>query len=171
VKGLNALQGIRVTDVNITMTKFADGSNMHGNVIIPNPSVMTLTIGNMTQDLFAAGKPIGNTTMNNVVLKPGDNIFPVTSITDQVAIIPLVGPGHQFPTGVLEIEARTRDVTYQGNVLPYFTEAMKANPVHFNLDIGPNLRQMGMGALLDGPKASSTLSSSVATPSATSAME
>jgi uncharacterized protein DUF3712 len=149
-----------VTDVNLTMASFPDGSNMHGNVIIPNPSVMTLTIGDMVQDLFADGKPIGNTTIKDVVLKPGDNIFPVTSITNQAAIIPLIGPGRKFPTGILEIEARTREITYQGTQIPYFTEAMKASPVHFTMDIAGPLRAMGLGAMLDPPKSLGSPSSS-----------
>jgi hypothetical protein len=159
---LNGLDGLRVTDVNLTMASFPDGSNMHGNVIIPNPSVMTLTIGDMLQDLFADGKPIGNTTIKDVILKPGDNIFPVTSRTDQAAIIPLIGPGKKFPNGTLEIEARTREITYQGQPLPYFTEAMKASPVHFSMDISGPLRSMGLGAIIDPPKSLGSSSSSAA---------
>src|ERR1700753_3619565 len=112
--GLNGLDGLTVSDVNLTMTSFADGSNMHGKVIIPNPSVMTLVIGDIVQDLFADGKPIGNTTIKGVILKPGVNQFDVTSITDQAAVIPLIGPNHKFPTGVLEIEGRAREITYNG---------------------------------------------------------
>jgi hypothetical protein len=167
---LNGLKGLRVTDVNLTMTNFGDGSNMHGTVIIPNPSVMTLQIGDMVQDLFADGKPIGNTTIKGVLLKPGDNMFPVTSYTNQVAIIPMIGPGKKFPTGVLEIVAKTREITFEGKVIPYFTESMKDAPVTFKMDIGPNLRAMGMGAILDGPKAV-TSSSSSAAPASTSAAE
>lgn len=134
---------------------------MHGDVIIPNPSVMTLTIGDMIQDLFAGGKAIGNTTMKNVVLRPGDNRIPVTSITDQAAVIPLIGPNHQFADGVLDIEAKSRDViSPKGEVLQYFTEAMKANPVHFKLDIAEPLRKLGLGAIVDGPGAAKSGSGS-----------
>jgi hypothetical protein len=148
------------------MTTFADGSNMHGTVIIPNPSVMTLQIGDMVQDLFADGKPIGNTTIKGVTLKPGDNTFPVTSNTNQAAIIPLIGPGHKFPTGVLEIEAKTREITFDGKIVPYFTEAMKDAPVKFTMDIGPQLRALGLGAILDGPKAVSSSAAPSSTASA-----
>jgi hypothetical protein len=146
------------------MTTFADGSNMHGTVNIPNPSVMTLQIGDMVQDLFAGGVAIGNTTIKGVTLKPGNNSFPVTSMTNQAAIIPLIGPGHKFPTGVLEIEARTKEITFEGKLVPYFTEALKDSPVKFTMDIGPQLRTLGLGAILDGPKA--VASSSSAAPSA-----
>jgi Protein of unknown function (DUF3712) len=168
--GLNGFNGLRVTDVNLTMSTFSDGSNMHGNLIIPNPSVMTLTIGDMVQDLFADGKPIGNTTIKDVVLKPGDNSFPVMSSTDQAAVIQLIGPGKRFPTGVLEIEARTREISYQNKSLPYFTEAMKASPVHFNLDIADALRAIKLGMILD-PPSSTTSSASFATSTPSSSID
>jgi len=166
---LNGLKGIRVENVELSIANFTDGSNMHGNVIIPNPSVMTLEIGDMVQDLFADGKNIGFTTMKNVVLRPGDNKIPVTSSTNQAAVLPLIGPGHKFPDGVLEIEARSRNVVNSKNeTLDYFTAAMKANPVHFKLDIADALRAIKLGAVIDGatPKGGST--TSAAAPAASS---
>jgi len=152
-----------VSDVELSLTHFPDGSNMHGNVTIPNASVMTLTIGDMFQELFVDGKKIGNTTIKGVTLRPGDNQYPVTSITEQTAIIPLIGPGKKYPDGNLLIEARTVSITYNGQLLPYFTEAMKASPVYFNMNIADPLRKLGLGGLLgDPPK---PLSSSSASPS------
>ena len=138
---------------------------MHGTVIIPNPSKMTLTIGDMVQDLFVDGNKIGNTTIKGVVLKPGDNSFPVTSITNQTAVIGLIGPGHKYANGTLNIEARTSEITYNGEKLDYYTEAMKASPVTFQLDISDALRRLGLGMVLDGPKPlSSSVSSTTSLP-------
>jgi hypothetical protein len=60
--GLNRLSGLDITDVKIlsgTNEILSDGSNLIANVSIPNPSVMTLDLGNITMDLFVDSKQIG----------------------------------------------------------------------------------------------------------------
>jgi hypothetical protein len=124
------------------MSKFADGGNMQGRINIPNPSVMTLTIGDIIQDIFLDGEQIGNTTIKGVVLRPGDNFFPMSSYTDQIKVIPAIQKNYR--DGILPIEARTREISYQGNRLQYFEEAMKTSPVKLKLDISAALKGIGL---------------------------
>lgn len=42
--GLNGLDGLNVTDAKLIQPKEKDGTNMRGNVFIPNPSVMTIAM-------------------------------------------------------------------------------------------------------------------------------
>jgi hypothetical protein len=115
---------------------------MHGTIYIPNPSVMTLTIGDMVQDIYVDGKIIGNTTINEVVLRPGPNSFQMQSFTNQAVVIPLITD--KYTNGILPIEARTRSITYKGVHLPYFEKAMEATPVYIDLDISAALKAVGL---------------------------
>jgi len=170
MNGLNGLAGLYVKNVNISVANFPDGSNMHGTVVIPNASVMNLTIGDMVQDLYVDGQRIGNTTIKNVILAPGSNEFNVTSNTNQTAVIGLIGPKNKYKDGKLPIEARTISVTYNGEPLAYFTEAMKASPVTFTMDLAGPLRAIKLGAFLgDAPPSVSNSTSSSSSSSAAAA--
>jgi hypothetical protein len=153
---------------NLTVTHFDDGSNMKGTINLPNPSVMTLTIGDVVQDIFLPdGTLIGNSTISGVVLRPGnDNVFPLSSTTDINKVLPFILNG---TTGDLPITARTTSVTYQGQRLPYFEAAMAATPINVTLHLKDALKTIGMDldALSAGKAGSST--ASAAAPTATTA--
>lgn len=170
ISGLNGFKGLSVDVQNLTATKFDDGSNMKGTITLPNPSVMTLTIGDVVQDIFLPdGTLIGNSTISNVVLKPGnDNTFPLSSTTDITKVLPYILKG---TSGDLPITARTTTVTYKGNRLPYFEAAMAATPVNVTLHLKAALKTIGIN--LDQPafggSSASTTSAASSAPSPTSA--
>jgi hypothetical protein len=148
--------------------------NMEGTLVIPNPSLMTLTLGTVVQDLFVDNMPIGNTTIENLILKPGDNRIPMSSISNQAAVIQLIST--KYKNGNLPIEARTTSIKYNNETLPYFEAAMKATPLFTNLDVGPALKVAGIDiSVLSQPKGTppggsgSSTSSASAAPSATAA--
>ena len=71
--GLNKLSGLNIIDVRLLSGKdeiLSDGSNLIANVTIPNPSVMTLDLGNITMNLAVDGTPIGYALIPNVFLTP-----------------------------------------------------------------------------------------------------
>jgi len=142
MKGLNSLKGFSVEDMQISLAPLPDGTNMNGTLVIPNPSPMTITLGDVVQDLFVEGKFIGNTTIKNLTLKPGSNRVPMTSVSDQAVVINLVSS--KYTNGILPIEARTSSISYKGQRLEYFEAAMKATPLHTDLNIGPALKAMGI---------------------------
>jgi hypothetical protein len=153
---------------NLTVTHFDDGSNMKGTINLPNPSVMTLTIGDVVQDIFLPdGTLIGNSTISGVVLRPGnDNVFPLSSTTDINKVLPFILNG---TTGDLPITARTTSVTYQGQRLPYFEAAMAATPINLTLHLKDALKTIGMDLdALSAAKAGSSTASAAA-PTATTA--
>jgi hypothetical protein len=154
---------------NLTATTFDDGSNMKGIINLPNPSVMTLTIGDVVQDIFLPdGTLIGNSTISDVVLRPGnDNNFVLTSTTEITKVLPYI---FKDKTGDLPITAKTTTVTYKGQRLPYFEAAMAATPVNVTLHLKAALKSIGID--LDGPSfggVSASTTSSPSAPAATSA--
>jgi hypothetical protein len=100
MKGLNKLQGLNITDVKILFGDsqvLSDGSNMIGNVSIPNPSVITFDLGNVTMNLSVDGQPIGYSLLPNLVIKPGYNFVPMQSTVNQSTVITLITSGGPRP--------------------------------------------------------------------------
>ncbi|KAJ5591318.1 hypothetical protein N7450_005290, partial [Penicillium hetheringtonii] len=144
MKGLNQLKGFDVTDFHI-LTKKENGRNMKGTVYIPNPSVMTIDMGNLTLDLSVAGKPMGQSFLDNLVLKPGNNTVPMTSTVDQTAIIKMfTADGNPYKDGVVPFDIVGNSSVYNGKELPYFTKALASNNLTVHLNVSKALAEIGL---------------------------
>lgn len=142
--GLNKLAGLNISDVRILAGDqiLPDGSNLVGNVSVPNPSVMTLDLGNVTMNLGVDGKSIGYTLIKDMLLKPGDNKFPIQSRVDQLTVLGLVTS--TYKNGVLPLEIVGNSSIKDGQHLTYYEDAIKSNTVKLNLDVGPALAGIGI---------------------------
>ncbi|KAJ8112259.1 hypothetical protein OPT61_g5324 [Boeremia exigua] len=145
MKGLNHLSGLNITDLKILSGAkeiLSDGSNMLGTVHIPNPSVMTLDLGNVTMNLAVAGTSIGYSLLPNLVLKPGENAVPMQARVDQAAILTMVL--NTYKNGVLPLEIVGNSSIRNGEHLVYYEEAIKANTIKLDLDASPALKAIGI---------------------------
>ncbi|OQE11852.1 hypothetical protein PENFLA_c071G09479 [Penicillium flavigenum] len=144
MKGLNKLKGFKVAEFFI-MFPPVNGYGMNGTVVIPNASVMTIPMGNVTLKLELDGKPVGTTYLNNLVLKPGNNTVPMMGKVDQGAIISLLtSDSNPYKDGVLPFDITGTATSYNGKELPYFTKALAANTLHVELDVGAALAKAGI---------------------------
>ncbi|KAE8358894.1 hypothetical protein BDV27DRAFT_60921 [Aspergillus caelatus] len=134
MKGLNKLKGFSLSGMHLT-TKASDGTNTEGQVLIPNPSVMTINLGNVTLDLSVNGTAIGTSYIQDLVLKPGDNKFSMRAKVDQLAIIGMMSkyPGTVVPVDITGSE--TNSSVYDGQALPYFSRALASNKLRVDLNI------------------------------------
>src|ERR1700760_3218673 len=123
--GLNGLKGFQVRNITISLLPEADGTNMRGQVYIPNPSPMTIQMGTVTQNIFVEGKQIGVATIPNLQLKPGDNLIPMQSVSDQGTVISLITTKYKEEN--LQIDIVGNSSIYNGQHLPYFEKALQAN--------------------------------------------
>jgi len=145
MKGLNKLSGLNISDVRIlsgTDEILSDGSNLIANVSIPNPSVMTLDLGNITMNLAVDGTAIGYALIPDLYLKPGDNVFPLQSHVDQLAILGLIQ--NKYNDAVLPLEIVGNSSIKDGQHLTYYEDAIKSNTINLNLDVGPALADIGI---------------------------
>lgn len=143
--GLNKLSGLNISDVKILSGKneiLSDGSNLIANVSIPNPSVMTLDLGNVTMDLSVDGKAIGTSLVPNLLLKPGNNVLPMQSKVDQLTILGLIQS--KYKDAVLPIDILGNSSVRNGEHLTYYEDAIKSNLIKLNLDVGPALAGIGI---------------------------
>ncbi|KAH7399575.1 hypothetical protein BKA66DRAFT_406913 [Pyrenochaeta sp. MPI-SDFR-AT-0127] len=152
MKGLNKLSGLNISDVKILSGRneiLADGSNMVGNVSIPNPSVMTLDLGNVTMNLAVDGKSIGYSLLPNLILKPGPNVLPMQSRIDQLTILGMIRSN--YTNAVLPIDIVGNSSVRNGEHLTYYEDAIKSNTIRLDLNVGPALAAIGINVTSFGP--------------------
>ncbi|CAO2657009.1 Nn.00g058120.m01.CDS01 [Neocucurbitaria sp. VM-36] len=145
MKGLNKLSGLNITDVKILSGKneiLSDGSNLVGNVTIPNPSVMTLDLGNVTMNLNVDGKAIGTSLLPNLVLKPGDNLLPMQGRVDQLGLVSIIQS--KYKNGILPLEITGNSSIKNGEHLMYYEDAIKSNTIKLDLNTVPALQRIGI---------------------------
>ncbi|PSN63454.1 hypothetical protein BS50DRAFT_113493 [Corynespora cassiicola Philippines] len=146
MKGLNKLKGLNITDLRILSGRneiLPDGSNMVGTVVIPNPSVMTIELGNVTMNLAVAGEPIGTSLLPNLILRPGENRVPMQSTVDQLKVITMVQDTYHDAVIPLEITGNS-SVSSTGEHLTYFEAAIQPNTILVNLNLQPALSAIGI---------------------------
>ncbi len=140
MQGLNKLAGFAVLNFEIKIIPEADGSNMVGNVSIPNPTVMTLTMGNVTFFTYLSATstsppvPIGNVSIDNLTLTPGPNILSMRAQVDQGTVIgALINTYHD---GMVPMDIVGNTAVYNNQHLPYFEAALQGLTQHVTLDVG-----------------------------------
>lgn len=148
MKGLNKLAGLNITDLKVLSGKdqiLPDGSNLLGNVHVPNPSVMTLDLGNVTLDLSVDGLAIGNALIPNLTLKPGNNVVPLQSKVNQLSILSFVtGPTAKYTNGVLPLSVVGNSSIRNGEHLTYYEDALKSNTIKLDLNVVDALAAIGV---------------------------
>jgi hypothetical protein len=143
-KGLNHLSGLDITDIKILFTAdevLPDGSNMLGNVFIPNPSVMTLDLGNVTMNLAIDGKPVGTALLPDLVLRPGDNNVKMQAVADKGGF--LAAFATKYTNGVIPLDISGNSSVHSGQHLEYYEAAIKSNTVRVDLNLAPALLDLG----------------------------
>jgi LEA14-like dessication related protein len=142
---LNKLQGLNITDLKVLAGQgvvLDDGSNLIGNITIPNPSVMTLDLGNVTMNLAIDGTSIGYTLIPNLILVPGDNKVPMQSKVDQLKIISLIKS--KYTNAIVPLEIVGNSSVANGEHLTYYEAAIKSNTIKLDLNVGPALNAIGI---------------------------
>ncbi|KAK2807523.1 hypothetical protein FQN50_005391 [Emmonsiellopsis sp. PD_5] len=139
MKGLNALKGFNVTEFKLVGGE-DDGTNMIGNVFIPNPSVLSLNMGDVTLSLSVDGKDVGESHLKNLSIKPGDNNIEMRSKIEQAKVLGFIaGKNAKYKSGVLPITVVGKTSMANGKELTYFSKALASNTLKLDLNLGPLL--------------------------------
>jgi len=130
-KGLNKLAGFNVTDVRINITETRTGvPNLKGNAFVPNPSPLTIEMGNVTLILSTEKEGVvGNSTILNFTLKPGDNSLPMTGIIEQPKVI------DSMVNGIVELLIVGNSSVYNGQHLTYYEKALASNKLSLKMNV------------------------------------
>jgi len=141
-KGLNGLQGLDIRNISITLQPGPDGSNMRAQVFIPNPTPLTIEMGTISQNVYVGETLIGVAIIPDLILRPGDNLFNMTAVADQVATIGLIRS--DYHDARLPVRILGNNATVDGQVIPYFTAALRSAELETTLDLGPALAALGL---------------------------
>ncbi|RAL12119.1 uncharacterized protein BO97DRAFT_71238 [Aspergillus homomorphus CBS 101889] len=131
IKGLNKLEGFELVDLSIS-TSVKSGNNGKGTVYIPNPSPFTITMGNVTLDLSVNGTAIGKSYLTDLTIHPGNNTLPMTANVSTLTVAGMLG---SYPTLMIPVDIVGNASVYNGEELPYFTEALAANKLSVQLNV------------------------------------
>lgn len=139
--GLNQLKGLNITDIKILTgtSKLPDGSNMLAKVTIPNPSVMTLDLGNVTMNLAIDSTAVGYAFLPNILLKPGTNTVDMQAHVNPIAVYEQVTKNYK--NAVVPLSVTGNSSVKDGVHLTYYEEAIKSNVVKLDLNVGPALEE------------------------------
>ncbi|RHZ56455.1 hypothetical protein CDV55_105943 [Aspergillus turcosus] len=137
MKALNKLDGFAITEMHFlsgNSSNSSNGANFGGTVYIPNPSVMTITMGNVTLDLSVEGNSVGTSYLTDLKLVPGNNTLPMLANVSLSAMAPYIA---KYPNGVpVSISgSSTNSSVYNGQAIPYFSEALGSNKLNVTLDL------------------------------------
>lgn len=131
-KGLNGLKGFNTTGLRLNLSAPAGQPNLRGYAYIPNPSVITVAMGNVTLSLSTASAGIvGNATVENFTLVPGNNTLPMTAIVDQPKIISSI----DSKTGLVTLMVKGTSCVYNGQHLSYYETALMSNVLSLQLNV------------------------------------
>ncbi|KAI1093683.1 hypothetical protein F5B19DRAFT_116719 [Rostrohypoxylon terebratum] len=134
LQGLNGFKGLSVTNPHVSLALF---DNFNATAHIPNPSSLTLDVGNTTFNTYLNGNEAGTSYILNLVLHPGTNDFFIWADINNTVILNALT---KHPTcernGTLTFELSGKNVTDLGQPIPYFAKSLAASNVSVDIPIG-----------------------------------
>lgn len=128
---LNGLAGFNVTNVKVNISAPAGVPNLQGYAYIPNPSVMTIAMGNVTMSLATSKAGIvGNSTILDMTLKPGNNTLKMTGMLNQTLITESLNK-----TGFVDLIITGQSAVYEGQHLTYYEKALQSNKLKLTMNV------------------------------------
>jgi hypothetical protein len=88
---------------------------------------------------------IGNATVKDVTLRPGNNTFPLRGVLDLKKVLAnlaevLASQSSAITTGDLSLTAVTRTIVSNGTLIPYYTKVLGSLPLVANVGIADVLK-------------------------------
>ncbi|KAF8427717.1 hypothetical protein EV426DRAFT_365340 [Tirmania nivea] len=127
LKGLNKLNGMVIYKYNLTSSS---DYAIVGSVVIPNPTVFTLQVGDVLLDLSLNNTRIGNGILPNLIITPGlKNVYEFKANLTMGNTLKLA---KAVASGV-PMQVQTTDVQYKGQSIPWLAAPLSA--VQINVPI------------------------------------
>lgn len=159
---MNKFHGFAISDATLLLPPEDDGTNLIGNVTLPNPTVISLEVGTLVLDVKSGDTVIGNVTIDDVVLKPGDNTFPMKGVLDIKSVFNNLGSilkaqASALMNGSLAIDSVARTVEWKGTPVAYYADILKTLTLSAEIGLGDTIKNT-LRNLLNGKNLTSALS-------------
>ncbi|KAM7211964.1 Protein of unknown function (DUF3712) domain containing protein [Rhypophila decipiens] len=155
VQGLNGLQGFGVSKMNFILPAESNGTNVAGTLMIPNAAVLTLSMGNVSFNLWAGNLNLGIVTAYDLTLKPGNNTpaFQGELYLDQ--LIPNLGAildsqNGAISNGFIELNATGNSTIYNGNRITYLEKVLGTKKMLVQFPAATLVTELLSGLLVSG---------------------
>jgi hypothetical protein len=159
VPGLNYLKGFGILDMQFTIPAAAGEHNMKGHLNIPNSGVLTLGLGNVTFGVMAGDLKLGEVTVNNLDMKPGNNTLPFEGDFYFDQLVPnlssiLDTQGGALAEGVIQLNATGVTTHYNGQRIGYIEGVLNEKYIPFSIPVTKLLLDVLSGVLAGGTNGS-----------------
>ncbi|KAL4996719.1 hypothetical protein BDV10DRAFT_202311 [Aspergillus recurvatus] len=129
LNGLDKLNGFSIDEAALLLPAMDDGSNLRGKATLPNHSVVTFAMGNVTLNLKSGNIILGTALLPNVTLLPGNNSVGFTGKADITSALANIGPILSAQTvalknGEVELSASGNQTMSNGEHIPYFERVL-----------------------------------------------
>ncbi|CUS14181.1 unnamed protein product [Tuber aestivum] len=124
IKGFNQLKGMEIEEYNLlNRTQQSDGSNLGGKVLIPNPTVFDIQMGDVHINLSFNGQALGNGTIPGLHVRPGNHTYDFRARVQTAALLRLAAAGGGNPV-VLDVRGNGTDIN--GVSIPWLAEPLSS---------------------------------------------
>ncbi|KAL2824453.1 hypothetical protein BJY01DRAFT_165208 [Aspergillus pseudoustus] len=127
--GLDKLSGFSIDEAALILPAREDGTNLRGRATLPNHSVVTFAMGNVTLNLKSGSIILGTALLPDVTLLPGNNSVGFTGIADINSALANIGPILASQTdalrdGEIELSASGNQTIFNGEHIRYFERVL-----------------------------------------------
>ena len=147
INALNELSGFALKDAQIKLPPDEDGTNLIGNLTLPNWSDLTIFLGNLTFNANAGDLRIGTTSVFDVLLPPGNSTLPfrgqlfLDELMDNVLDV-LGSQSTALTQGALELVVSGNKTTIDGQHITYLENVLNPARIHAQIPIMQLLTDM-----------------------------
>ncbi|KAK4170496.1 hypothetical protein QBC43DRAFT_6787 [Cladorrhinum sp. PSN259] len=142
--GLSHLDGTIVNETHISLQADALGNNFNGQAYIPNRSLVSFELGNVTFYNYLLGAEVGTVYIDNLVVRAGEpNKNLMRATIENGPVLNALGekPYCDETKGVLPFQIRGKSVENNGQALNYFRDSLSVYNQTVHIDIGGTLQK------------------------------
>ncbi|KAG0135049.1 hypothetical protein HOY82DRAFT_583845 [Tuber indicum] len=132
IKGFNRLDGMEIEEYTL-LSQQADGSNLAGKVLIPNPTVFEIQMGDVHISMSLNGQALGNGTIPGLQIRPGNHTYDFRARIQSTALAPLVTAMGSGKPVVLDVRGNGTDIN--GVSIPWLAGPLSSLDVKVPLKI------------------------------------
>ena len=115
---------------------------MNGSVFIPNPTVITFALGNVTYNNYVNDTFIGNATLRDLVLQTGNHTYPMVGYSNQSLVLDMIQS--TYTDGIIPLRTIGNSSIYNGEHLTYYEKPLQSNVQIVDLNVGAALAEIGL---------------------------
>lgn len=144
---LNSLDGFAFGTLALVVPPADDGTNVQGNLTLPNWSPLTIGLGNVTLNILSGTYLIGSASLTDVVLPPGNSTLNFRGQLFYDTVLENIGPivssqAQALKDGNLEVSASGNASVVNGQHITYVEEVLNAQRLSTQIPILELLAQV-----------------------------